>query len=115
MHELLLLAQVPSSRHTQLLNILAGVSAMQPVPVLEKHLVFKPNRQPSHTEPVQVGAAQDVQKQLQAHTQGDVFYVQVVGEADREDGGNETDDHKQREGIGAEEVRVIKRLRNFHD
>ena len=53
---------------------------MQPVPILEKHLIFKPNRQPGQTKPAQVGAAQDVQKSLQTQTQGDLYYVQVVGE-----------------------------------
>lgn len=84
MHELLLFGQIPSSRHDQVLNILAGVAAMQPQPVLEKHLVFKPNRQPGTAKPAQVGAAQDVQKSqvqaLQAQTQGDLFYLQLVAD-----------------------------------
>ena len=84
MHELLLFGQVPSSRHDQVLNILAGVAAMQPVPVVEKHLVFKPNRLPASARPVQVGGAQDIQKSqvqaLQAQNQGDLFYMQLVAE-----------------------------------
>lgn len=84
MHELLLFGQVPSSRHDQVLNILAGVAAMQPVPVLEKHLVFKPNRLPASARPVQIGGAQDIQKSqvqaLQAQNQGDLFYLQLVAE-----------------------------------
>lgn len=54
---------------------------MQPVPVLEKHLVFKPNKLSSSTRPVQVGGAQDIQKTQQAllaQTQGDLFYMQLV-------------------------------------
>ena len=85
MHELLLFGQIPASRHDQVLNILAGVAAMQPVPVLEKHLVFKPNRLPASARPVQVGGAQDIQKSqvqaLQAQNQGDLFYMQLVAEA----------------------------------
>ena len=84
MHELLLFGQVPSARHDQILNILAGVAAMQPVPVFEKHLVFKPNRLPASARPVQVGGAQDIQKSqvqaLQAQNQGDLFYLQLVAE-----------------------------------
>ena len=57
---------------------------MQPVPVLEKHLVFKPNRLPASTRPIQVGGAQDIQKSqvqaLQAQNQGDFFYMQLVAE-----------------------------------
>ena len=85
MHELLLFGQIPASRHDQVLNILAGVAAMHPVPVLEKHLVFKPNRLPASARPVQVGGAQDIQKSqvqaLQAQNQGDLFYMQLVAEA----------------------------------
>ena len=84
MHELLLFGQVPSSRHDQVLNILAGVAAMQPVTVLEKHLVFKPKRLPASARPVQVGGAQDIQKSqvqaLQARNQGDLFYLRLVAE-----------------------------------
>ena len=82
MHELLLISQIPPARHLQLLNILAGISAMQPVPVLEKHLVFKPNKNENKARGAQVGGAQDVQKALQKETQGEVFYVQLVGERD---------------------------------
>lgn len=46
MHELLLYGQVPSARHDQVLKILAGVAAMQPQPVLERRIVYKPTRQP---------------------------------------------------------------------
>lgn len=83
MHELLLFGQVPASRHDQVLNILAGVAAMQPVPVLEHHLVFKPNRLSGPARPVQVGGAQDIQKSqqaLQAQAQGDLFYMQLVAD-----------------------------------
>lgn len=85
MHELLLFGQVPASRHTQVLNVLAGIAAMQPQPVLEKHLVFKPNRKPALGRQMQVGGAQDVQAKaqaLQAQTQGDLYYLQLVAEVD---------------------------------
>ena len=81
MHELLLFGQVPASRHDQVLNILAGFAAMQPVPFLENHLVFKPNRLFGPARPVQVGGTQDIQKSqqaLQAQAHGDLFYMQLV-------------------------------------
>ncbi len=84
MHELLLFGAIPPSRHTQLLNILSGISSMQPVPIpSEKHLVFKPNRPPGSVGSLKVGGAQDVnvqKSQIQAHTLGDLFNMQLVAE-----------------------------------
>lgn len=84
MHELLLFGQIPSSRHNQLLNILAGLAAMQPQPLIEKHLVFKPNRKLTSAEDLPIGAAQEVSKSqlkpLQAQAQGDLFYMQLLAE-----------------------------------
>ena len=40
--QLTLHATVPSSRHAQLLHILAGIAGHPPVPVLERHLIFRP-------------------------------------------------------------------------
>ena len=55
---------------------------MQPVSVLEKHMVFKPHRSPSSGRPAQTGAGQGVAnpqlQALQAQTQGDLFYLQLV-------------------------------------
>ncbi|PNS19542.1 hypothetical protein CAC42_7386 [Sphaceloma murrayae] len=42
MHELSLFAQVPLARHAQVLNLLAGLSAMQPLEVYARHAVFQP-------------------------------------------------------------------------
>lgn len=82
MHELLLHASIRASRHDQVLSILAGVAAMQPIPILEKHLVFKPTKPPS--APGKTGLAPSAQqgqmKNLQAQMQGDVFYLKLVGE-----------------------------------
>lgn len=113
MHELLLFAQVPSSRHDQVLNILAGISAMQPVPTLEKHLLFRPNRRPDQTKPVQVGAAQDIQKQVQAQIHGDVFYLQVVGEFNKGDDWNETNsfDEQSRRAESQQDSGVARALK----
>ena len=108
MHELLLFGQIPASRHDQVLNILAGIAAMQPVPVLEKHLVFKPNRLPASTRPKQVGAAQDIQKAqmqaLQAQTQGDLFYMQMVVDVS---GAGGRDGEQSDSVVGAGEETVI--------
>lgn len=84
MHELLLFGQVPSSRHEQVLSILAGIAAMQPQPFLEKRLVFKPAKLPPGPRPSHAGAVQGVPNQqiqaIQAQTQGDNFYLQLVGD-----------------------------------
>lgn len=41
MHEFILYSQVPGSRYSQVLNILAGVTASQPVNVSEQTLVYQ--------------------------------------------------------------------------
>ena len=85
MHELLLQSLVPQTRHAQVLNILAGLAAMQPQPVLEEYHVFKPNRPPGMMGG-QRGAVQDVdvgksQAQMQqALASGDLYYLKVVRE-----------------------------------
>jgi mediator of RNA polymerase II transcription subunit 18 len=83
MHELLLFAQVLPSRHDQLLQILAGVTGMQPQRVVERHLIFKPSRSPGQTS-AQVGGSQGVQNaQLQAiqgQLHNELYYLQLVGE-----------------------------------
>lgn len=40
MHEYILHSQIPKAREQQVVNILAGVTASQPVPVCEQTLVF---------------------------------------------------------------------------
>lgn len=85
MHELLLFGQVPATRHDQVLNVLAGIAAMQPQPVLEKHLVFKPNRKPGSGAQKQVGGAQDIQKARTQQVQAEeLFYLQLVADVDEE-------------------------------
>ena len=85
-HELLLFGQVPASRHEQVLSILAGIAAMQPQPLVEKHLMFKPARIPPVPRSGQTGAVQGVPnpqiQTIQAQTQGDVFYLQLVTEVE---------------------------------
>ncbi|KAF1849977.1 uncharacterized protein K460DRAFT_360838 [Cucurbitaria berberidis CBS 394.84] len=46
MHELLLYGQVPAGRHDQVLKILAGVAAMQPHRIVERRIIYKPQREP---------------------------------------------------------------------
>lgn len=85
MHELLLFGQVPASRHEQLLKILAGVTAMQPHRIIERHAVYKPAKGPIQQR-VQVGGSQSIQQQkLQKEKLAqstDMFYVQLVQEVD---------------------------------
>ncbi|KAI9852880.1 MAG: Mediator of RNA polymerase II transcription subunit 18 [Thelocarpon superellum] len=85
MHELLLFAQVPATRHEQLLKIIAGVAGMQPRRLLERHLLFKPKRAPGSTSGL-VGGSQGIANQqaqaLQGQLQGELFYLQLVGEVE---------------------------------
>lgn len=59
---------------------------MQPQPFLEKHLIFKPARLPPGPRPGHTGAVQGVPnpqiQAIQAQTQGDNFYLQLVAEVD---------------------------------
>lgn len=79
MHELSLFGQVPASRHNQVLQVLAGIAAMQPQQVVERHFVYKPIR--IAAQRAQVGGSQAVQSQkinAQAQTSKEVFYMQLV-------------------------------------
>lgn len=86
MHELLLFGQVRPAQHFQVLSILAGIAAMQPQPILERHLVFKPASRPpgsARTGPVEssiLGMADAQLYAFHAHTKGDTFFVKLVGD-----------------------------------
>lgn len=91
MHEYSLFGQVAESRQTQLLQILAGISAMRPRDVYERHLVFKPANPPTRAV-AQVGGSQAIQdaaklaaRQAQAANQ-DVYYVRLVEDLMAESG-----------------------------
>jgi len=78
MHELLLFGQVPSKRHDQLLKVLTGVAAMQPHTIVERHLVFKPRRPIASGTRAPAKPGAQVQA-IQSQMQGDLFYLQLVG------------------------------------
>ncbi|RAK98374.1 mediator of RNA polymerase II transcription subunit 18 [Aspergillus ibericus CBS 121593] len=82
MHELLLFASVPAHQHHELLQQLAGLTAMQPRHRLERRLIFKAYRKPGLMN-TRVGASQDLQglelQRLNKMLNGGMFYTQVVG------------------------------------
>ena len=81
MHELLLQATIPSTRHHQVLSVLAGIAAMQPISIHEKHLIFKPLEEPNL--PGRVNTSQTpgaLSKPLQGQMHGDLFFLKVVEE-----------------------------------
>lgn len=92
MHELLLFAAVPASQHRELLEQLAGLTAMQPRHRLERRLVFKAFRQPGQVVSVPTGASQDVQgaelQRLNKMLNGGMYYTQVVGPVAERDFGS---------------------------
>ncbi|KAF2085871.1 hypothetical protein K490DRAFT_45642 [Saccharata proteae CBS 121410] len=91
MHELLLFGQVPSSRHGQLLKILAGVTRMQPQRLIERHVVYRPERDPVRPA-IQVGASQTVGGQRpkpKVETKRDMYYWQMVKELSEEEFGDQ--------------------------
>lgn len=89
-HELLLFSQLPNSRHDQLLNILAGISGAQPQRVIERHVVYRPQRDPLQRQ-YAVGASQNVQTTQRATSREqlskDMYYWKTVKELDEADFG----------------------------
>lgn len=83
MHELLLFAQVPAKQHYDLAQQLAGVTAMQPTHIFERHLIFRAYRKPGFVKP-RPGGSQDVQatevQKLNKLLAGGLYYIQAVGE-----------------------------------
>ncbi|KAJ4324432.1 hypothetical protein N0V94_001330 [Neodidymelliopsis sp. IMI 364377] len=81
MHELLLYGQVSAARHDQVLKILAGVAAMQPRRVLQRRIIYKPEREPeepgSHLRRGGTQAVAVKQKQ-QATTPTQLYYTHLV-------------------------------------
>lgn len=91
MHELLLFASVPPRQHHELLQQLAGLTAMQPHHCLERRLIFKAYRQPGLAT-ARVGASQDLKQsgdlqRVNKLLNGGMFYTQVVGPVDEKDFG----------------------------
>jgi mediator of RNA polymerase II transcription subunit 18 len=113
MYEYALFGQVAQSRQTQLLQILAGVSAMPPVKVQERHLIFKPTK-PAIRAVAQVGGSQAIQdtaklaaRQAQA-TSTDVYYMRLVEHLkdDPVDGDAVIEEEKHDLGIDSEDVNM---------
>jgi len=87
MHELLLYGQVPTARHEQLLHILAGITAMQPQRVVERHALYKPTRTSAPTL-VQRGGTQGVQNaQKKEQRVTDLHYTHLVKTVEENDFG----------------------------
>jgi len=92
MHELLLYGQVPASRHDQVLKILAGVAAAQPRRILQRCILYKPQREPE--EPglnVRRGGTQNVAvKQTKpASAAAALYYTKLVQKLEEGDFGTE--------------------------
>ena len=75
MHELLLFAQIPAAQQRHVLQILSGIAAAQPSPLLEHHLVFAPAR-PAGPVPRPTGAIPI----------SDRYYLQLVGDLSSAEG-----------------------------
>ena len=88
MHELLLFGVVPHSQKHHILSVLAGVAAMQPLPLLEQHLIFKPTVKPGAQNVAgrpnpgsrPVGASGDGLGAMKSHVSSDLFYLQLIGD-----------------------------------
>lgn len=111
MIELSLWGQVVAARYDQVLNILAGIAAMPPTPVLEKHYLFRP-AQPPPRKQVQVGGTQGVTDPLkaarQAQASAESHYLRLVetvpspllgSEATSEDNAQTTNDEGEPQSV----------------
>lgn len=107
MHELSLFASVPDHQHHELLQQLAGLTAMQPRHVIERRLIFKAYRQPGQTA-VRTGGSQDVQagdmQKLNKMLNGGMFYTQVVGPVSEADFGTTSDPDHDTQMTGMEDL-----------
>jgi mediator of RNA polymerase II transcription subunit 18, fungi type len=91
MHEFLLFAPVPASQHRELLQQLAGLTAMQPRHRLERRLIFKANRKVGRINTRLGGGSQDVQaaeiQRLLKMMNGATYYNRVVSVVAEDDFG----------------------------
>lgn len=90
MHELLLYGTVAAARHDQVLKILAGVAAMQPRRIIERRVVYKPQREPE--EPgtnLRRGGSQAVAVKQQAKPTAppNLYYTRLVQKLSEDDFG----------------------------
>ncbi len=130
MHELSLYTQIPSPRRDQILQILAGVAGMQPTPILERHLVFKPVEKSAPKSAV-VGGSQGIRDQQRAARRApqvavkELFYLRLVenlegetgdgvgavhGGAGEEDGAAEAEADAEAEEAGGKQARWTMRF-----
>ncbi|GAB7344833.1 hypothetical protein MBLNU457_3286t1 [Dothideomycetes sp. NU457] len=95
MHEISLFGQISLGRHEQVLNILAGLAAMQPRPFYEKHTLYMPqkttqadtqvqkvnkkpqNVQPTYTHLIETFSSADYGKTLSSLQGQKVRYVET--------------------------------------
>lgn len=93
MNELSLYAQIPARRHAQVLSMLAGVAAMPPVAFTERHLLFRPIRQPVRLDAREAqGGSQSVmvKKRMQGEkAREELFVLKLVEKSGEGDDGDE--------------------------
>jgi mediator of RNA polymerase II transcription subunit 18, fungi type len=89
MQEILLFGQIPADSHRTLRQQLAGITRMQPQPVLERHVIFKPVPPAGLKNlPSGSGAPGAQQQELQKTRQllnAPLNYVQLVGILENKD------------------------------
>ncbi|KAF2840850.1 hypothetical protein M501DRAFT_1023203 [Patellaria atrata CBS 101060] len=81
MHEILLFGQVPDLRHESVLKILAGLAAMQPQRVIERHAIYRPYRGQVQRASIHTGGSQVVQNakvNRQEPQVKDLYYTKLV-------------------------------------
>jgi len=90
MHELLLFGQVPEAHCVQVMNVLAGITAMQPQRVTQRHLIYKPTVGLQERGP-KVGGTQEIaseKRRTQQPAQNtELYFVQLVQDLEEDDFG----------------------------
>lgn len=101
MHELLLFGQIPRARHDQVLKVLAGVSAMQPRRMLERIVLYKPQRLPEEPgSQLRRGGSQAVSeknKNKKAAATRDLYFTQLHQHLAEEDFAPKDDSSQEQE------------------
>jgi mediator of RNA polymerase II transcription subunit 18, fungi type len=93
MHELLLLGQVPQAKHEIVYKILAGLSAMQPQRIIERHIVYKPIREPQPPGRTgHIGGTQNIAPDKRTgpiQATKELYYMQLVQQLEEKDLGDD--------------------------
>ena len=109
MHELSLWGQVSQTREDQMLQILAGIAAMPPIPALERHIIFEPVRDEASRQKNSgpLGGSQEIVDQQKAARKAgaekELFYLQI-----EESWADKGDDEEMGDESTSESMKIVR-------